>query len=139
MSRMYSSDRANGRAQDKPAEPGGMLKPKFSRWRGTDMVEENVSDLDDPLAHLYEAVEEDAIVEIVKLDGYETLNVKLDDKVTVSPEEHDMKTALLDYRDVLLEMVNFDEEEWPDVLDRHGVEDENRREQLQLFAESARE
>ncbi|AEH35599.1 hypothetical protein [Halopiger xanaduensis] len=101
------------------------------------MVEEKVSDLDDPLAHLHEAVEEGAIVEIVELDGYETLNVKLDDKVTVSPEEHDMKTALLDYRDVLLEMVDANEEDWPDVLDRHGVGDEERRKQLQVFARDA--
>lgn len=100
---------------------------------------ERVSDLDDPPAELHEEVEDGAEVEIVELGETETLNVQFGDDLMVSPEEHDMKGALVEYRDVLLEMVGVDEKEWPIVLDAHGVEAERRREQLRAFAESARE
>ena len=78
-------------------------------------------------------------MEIVDLGGVKQANVQFNDKITVTAEEHNMKKALAEYRDVLLEMVDVDGEEWPDVLDRHGVEDVERREQLQVFAESVRE
>jgi hypothetical protein len=50
-----------------------------------------------------------------------------------------MKGALTEQREVLLDMMDADEDDWPGVLDRHGVEDASRREQFRAFAESARE
>lgn len=57
--------------------------------------------------------------------------------LTVSPEEHDMKVAVVDgYNDAIIEMVEVGEEEWDDVLDEYDVE-EDRREQLRVVADAA--
>jgi hypothetical protein len=119
-----------------------MLNPKFSGWRGTDMEEEEkVSNLDDPLDEL-ESLVENGEAGVYIDDGLpwgEQSLVDFGTGITVSPEEHDMKRALLEYDEALNEMVGVAEEEWPNVLDRHGVKDKDRRNQLQLFALDASE
>jgi len=102
---------------------------------------ERVSDLDDPLAELESRVE-DGRAEVFVDDDVpwgEQARIDTGGDITVTPEEHDMKKALLEYDEPVREMVDVDEEEWPDVLDRHDIEDGERREQLRVFARSARE
>lgn len=104
------------------------------------MDEEKASDLDDPLDELESLVKEGkAEVYVGDVPWGEQSRIDFGSGVTVSPEEHDMKGALLEYDEVVKEMVDVGEEEWPDVLDRHGVEGGERREQLELFARDASE
>jgi hypothetical protein len=105
------------------------------------MDAEDVSDLHDPLDELASLVE-DGEAKVFVDDGVpwgEQSRIDFGSGITVSPAEHDMKGALLEYDEPVKEMVGVGEEDWPNVLDRHGVEDAGRREQLQLFARNASE
>jgi len=102
---------------------------------------ERKSGLENPLAELHSLVEDGEAKVFVDSDvpWGEQCRIDFGTGLTVSPEEHDMKGELLEYNDVVLEMVDVDEEEWAGVLDEYGVEDGERREQLRAFARSAQE
>ena len=102
----------------------------------------DVSDLNDPLGTLCDWIHDGEVdVSVVELPWGRQITLSRRDSVdwSVSPKEHDMKQELLEWNDAVIEMIDSDREEWNEVLNEHGVADNELSEQLQVVADTAAE
>ena len=94
----------------------------------------------DPLEELREMVDRgDAEMDIIEVKTDRVVNVEFPNESFLGREPSEIRAAVTEHRVVILEMVNAGREEWDSVLNRHGVFDDDRREQLRAFVDSYEE
>lgn len=96
--------------------------------------------MEEPLDDLHEMVEDgDARMELIEVKTDRVVNVEFPNTSFLNRELSEIREAVSEHRELILEMVGADRDQLDSVLNRYGVFDDDKREQLKAFVDSYEE